>query len=67
MAASAEFATVVEWLMFGGGIIALVGLGMSILSRHPVSGSGMSKPVAFIGIFLFALGVLLGTYGGILW
>ncbi len=67
MAASAEFATMVEWLMFGGGIIALVGLGMSFPGRHAVGVSGMSKPVAFIGIFLFALGVLLGTYGGILW
>jgi hypothetical protein len=59
--ASAEFSTVVEWLMYGGGITALVGLAFSFGSRGY---GGMSKPLAVIGIVCFALGVLLGIYGG---
>ena len=64
MIASAEFSTVVEWLMYGGGITALVGLAVAFLGSHGGTGTGMAKPITVIGIVCFALGVLMGIYGG---
>ena len=66
MTASAEFAIVVDWLMYGGGLLALMGLGLSFVRDRGTHAGGLAKPMAYAGIALLVLGVLLGLYGDIL-
>lgn len=66
MDASANLPDLADWMMYGGGIAALVGLVLSGFKNRAGASSGMAQPLAILGIAVFVLGLAIAIYQGVL-
>ena len=66
MDGSANLPELVNWMMYGGGVAALVGLVLCAIDSRAGGSSGMAQPLAFLGIVIFVIGLGLGIYQGVL-
>lgn len=54
-----------DWMMYGGGIAALVGLVMCGVKNRADASSGMAQPLVVLGIVVFVAGLVLAIQEGI--
>lgn len=67
MSNTQEILTVAMWLMAGGGILAVFGVGAILLARYGDDQGGLAKPLALVGLALFAIGFFLDQRWGSYW
>ena len=67
MTGPGEMGAFVTWLMVGGGIIFSFGMSFSLSKINGAKSSGLSKPIAYIGLGFVGLGAVLGTHWQIFW
>lgn len=67
MANSQDIVTVAVWLMAGGGILTVFGLGSLWLARFADDRGGLAKPLTLVGVALFVIGYVLDQRWGTYW
>lgn len=67
MANSQDIASAAVWLMAGGGILTVFGLGAAWLARYADDRGGLSKPLAMVGVALFVVGYVIDQRWGTYW
>ncbi|MDH3473483.1 MAG: hypothetical protein OEM59_07310 [Rhodospirillales bacterium] len=53
-----------DWMMYGGGAAAVVGLALSVLRNRAEASSGMAQPLAVLGLFVFLAGLMIAVQQG---
>jgi hypothetical protein len=55
-----------DWMMYGGGTVAVIALFLSVMRKRAEAGSGMSQTIAVLGIAVFLIGLVLAMQQGAL-
>lgn len=55
-----------DWMMYGGGATAVVGIALSALRNRADASSGMAQPIAILGIVVFLIGLVMAVQQGAL-
>lgn len=65
MNGAANLPDLADWMMYGGGAVALVGLALSAFRNRAEVSPGMAQPIAILGIVVFLIGLVLAVQEGI--
>jgi hypothetical protein len=65
MNGSTHLPDLAEWMMYGGGGVALIALFLAAMRKRAETSSGMLQTVAVLGILIFLIGLVLAVQEGI--
>jgi len=55
-----------DWMLYGGGAVAVLGLILSAVRNRTEVGAGMAQPIAILGIVVFLVGLVMVVQQGTL-
>jgi hypothetical protein len=65
MNGSTHLPALAEWMMYGGGAVALVALFLAAMRNRAEARSGMLQTIAVLGIVVFLIGLVLAVQQGV--
>lgn len=66
MEGASNLPALADWLMYGGGAVAVVGILLSAFRSRADAHPGMAQPLAVLGMIVFLIGFVLAVQQGAL-